>query len=340
MQKLRLILSFDHELSLGGVDSYRHNLFEPTEQLFEIADELAVPLVLFTDILSALRYKEWDYDGFFLPYCRQLESALGRGHDVQLHIHPHWMDSTWRNHTFQPSKSFSLSAFKNSPPPNDIPGIIKRSCNSLIDICRNFDPNYSCVAYRAGGFNLDPELEVLASLYENGIRIDSSIIKGYRFKSDISSVDYSRVPTSANWVIGPGILEVPVASKPRTPLNNIPFLIKRVVHRKRGHDARGRPIHATNTSTLQKLSRLLPRSAWTLGFDDAAQSLGDIMQILRSHVAAHGSEREIICSAISHPKNMGTYEFNLMRAFVKRTRREFGDALTFTTFTQLHRSRT
>ena len=338
MQKIRLLLSFDHELSLGGTESYRHNLFDPTETLFAVADELSVPITLFTDILCGLRYREWDYEGFYVPYCRQLHSALARDHDVQLHVHPHWVNSTFSGGVFRPSTSFSLESFSDTPPPNDVASIIARAFSSLVEICRAREPRYACIAYRAGGFNLAPEDQVLTVLHRHGIRIDSSVIKGYRFKSEISEVDYSRTPSPANWTVWPpGIFEVPIASKPRTPLNNLPFLTSRVLHRKRAHDPRGSAIHAQHTQPLQKLGRLFPRSAWTLGFDDAAQSVDDVMKILHAHVAAHSRDREIICAALSHPKNMGEYEFALMRAFVRRARREFGNALIFDTFAGVYR---
>jgi hypothetical protein len=236
-----------------------------------------------------------------------------------------------------------LSDFANEAPPNDIFGIVSRAYDFLSELCRTYDPSYSCIAYRAGGYNLAPATgTILTSLYEKGIRIDSSIIKDYRFSSGISDVDFSRMPGRANWTIplaGPltaqareGILEVPIASKPRTPVNNVPFLFSRVVHRKRAHDARGRSIHFNHTTAAQKLARMFPRSAWTLSFDDGAQSIEDVMGIFGAHVDAHRNDDEIVCAAISHPKSMGAYEFSLMRSFVRRARAEYGNALEFCTY--------
>ena len=320
MRKIRLILSFDHELSLGGTDSYQYNLFGPTDALIRLADQLAVPIVLFTDILCAERYKQWDRDGFFTPYTKQLVSALAHGNDVQLHIHPHWVDSSWVNGTYYPSPHFALSDFENAQPPNDIPGIVSRAYELLCELCSTQVADYRCIAYRAGGHNLSPATgTILTALFEKGIRIDSSIVKGFRFRSGISTVDLTRMPESPNWTIplsGPlgaqadsGMFEIPVAGKPRTPLNNVPFLINRVLRRKRAHDPRGPSIHAGHTPVFQKLSRMFPRSAWALSFDDAAHSVDDVMGILRAHVRTHEGTGDIICAAVSHPKSMGEYEF-------------------------------
>lgn len=343
MRKIRLILSFDHELSLGGTASYQYNLFGPTDALLRLATELAVPIALFTDILCAQRYAEWDRAGFFMPYCRQLASALAQGHDLQLHIHPHWVDSTWTNGTYYPSTHFALSDFEHALPPNDIPGIINRAYDFLCELCTSYDADYRCIAYRAGGHNLSPATgTILAALFEKGIRIDSSIVKGFRFRSGISMVDLTGMPETPNWTIplsGPlcaeadsGIFEIPVAAKPRTTLNNIPVLINRVLHRRRAHNPLGPSIHASHTPLFQKLARIFPRSAWALSFDDAAHSIDDLMSILRAHLRAHEGKGDIICAAVSHPKCMGDYELSLMRSFVARARAEFGDALEFTTY--------
>ena len=77
--KLTFLLSFDHELSLGGTDSYTYNLFEPTELLLDLADNLSVPVILFTDVLCGIRFKEWDQSGFYVPYVKQLSSKLAGG---------------------------------------------------------------------------------------------------------------------------------------------------------------------------------------------------------------------------------------------------------------------
>jgi hypothetical protein len=347
MKRLQLVLSFDHELSLGGAESYRHNLFDPTDELMALAQGLGVPIALFTDVCCAIRYRDWDREGFFDPYCEQIGRALVNGHDVQLHIHPHWMDSNFVNGEYRPSTSFALGDFAAGSPPNDISGIVGRSYDFLSELCLGRDANYLCVAYRAGGNNLAPYTEtILQNLYDKGVRIDSSIVKGFRFRSGISTVDFSGMPRAANWTIplsGPlnaeaasGIYEVPIAGRPRTPLNNAPFLINRVIHAGRAHDPRGRSIHAANTPLPQKLARLFPRSAWPLGFDDAAQSVEDIARTLRAHVEAHQEDEIIVCAAVSHPKCMGNYERSLMRGFVERARSEYGSALEFTTYRSIY----
>ena len=102
MRKLKILLSFDHELSLGGVQSYSKNLFEPTDRLVRVANDLDVKITLFTDVMCAIRFEEWDADGFSRHYRQQIGRVIQDGHDVQLHLHPHWIDSEYRDGTFIP----------------------------------------------------------------------------------------------------------------------------------------------------------------------------------------------------------------------------------------------
>ena len=226
MTQIKILLSFDHELSLGGCDSYARNMFEPTDRLLDLADELRVPITLFTDVCCAARFREWDPDGFYRTYVRQISSTVKRGHDVQLHLHPHWIDSKFVEGRFVPATTYSLGNFLDRPWPQNIPGIVADGIERLEELCCA-DPSYKCVAYRAGGFSLSPATEaVLTALYDHGIRIESTIAKGFRFACDLWEVDFRNMPAKANWWIpksGPlnyeaetGLFEIPIATRPRT----------------------------------------------------------------------------------------------------------------------------
>lgn len=348
-KKIYLILSFDHELSLGGVSSYSNNLFDPANRILELADKINVPITYFTDILCALKFRDWDNSNFYKPYKKQIQQTLLAGHDVQLHLHPHWIDSTWEDGKFKPSKAYGLGAFKNRQPPNNISGIVKQGADLLKEICSEVTPNYKCIAYRAGGYNFSPCTEdILEALYANGIRIDSSVAKGFHFASNISKVNYRQMPKAANWTIplnGPlsaeslqGLYEIPIASSPRNILNNIPFLIKRVLYKNRSFDSGGWGVHVGNTSNLLKLKRLFPKTAWMVSFDDYAINNKDLHKILSYHLKKHKNENTIIASTISHPKAMGPYNLKLMKEFVESVREKYEGKIIFSTYRKIYES--
>ena len=116
----------------------------------------------------------------FMNHMRyQLQDAINRGHDVQLHLHPHWIDTTYSNGKFYPSQKYSLNDYRDNAYPNDISGIVEQGVNFLNNICKPVNEDYRCIAFRAGGYNLSPSTaRILNALWENGIRIESSIAKG------------------------------------------------------------------------------------------------------------------------------------------------------------------
>jgi len=355
--RIKILLSFDHELSLGRTTSFLRNLFAPTDRLIELAGELCVPINIFTDVLCAIRFKEWDEDGFYKLYSEQIIRTIRAGHDVQLHLHPHWMDSEFHDGRFFPASSFTFSVFYNRDWPKNIEGIVTTGIKFLTALCRKADPFYKCIAYRAGGYNLAPRTEdILAALYKNGIRLDSSIPRGFTFESDLSKIDYRKIKSKKpNWFIpltGPadgeadaGLFEIPIATRPRNIINNLPYVIKRLwiktgLTRKGNFHPAGVAIHVGRSSIWKKgRSFLLPASAWMLEFDDQTGSVRSLMKIFDRYIKKYRQNDlgQVILSTISHPKAMGEYSFDLMCGFIERIRSDYGHHAEFCTYSQIYR---
>jgi len=347
--RIRVFLTFDHELPLGGVSaSYEDALFAPTRRVIELAKKYGVRVTFFSDVLCAYRYKEWDYRNFYVPYVDQLQDAIGKGHDIQLHIHPHWLTSTFNGTSFLPSDDFLLSDFKEDTKYGGIPGIIRLSIDCLNDICMQATDNYHCVAFRAGGYAVHPGSDILFnSLYNQGIRYDSSMAKGYYFCSGLSTVDFRKLPKVPNWIIDPddyhsmlscppGILEIPIATIPKT-LFEIPTRFKLKKYAGRAVENRGRMIHQDTQADLSsKLKALF--SARMLSFDNHTLSLDYLLKIFGYNVNLHKNKHEeLMFSVISHPKTMGDYSFELMEGFISTVQKSFQN-VEFTTFAEHYRT--
>jgi hypothetical protein len=342
--KIRLLLTFDHELPLGSLkSSYKRALFDPTDRLFESAKQNDFPVTLFTDVLCALRYKEWNRTGFYEPYTNQLQKAVELGHDVQLHLHPHWLTSRYENGVVIPSGDYSLAHFESNKNLS-IGEIVKQGTVSLEEICRKTKSNYNVLAFRAGGYNIEPcSREIFSELAKNGIKYDSSVVLKYYFVSSLSLIDFRKLPFMPNWHIGDdgdfrksaqsGILEIPVAAIPKTPFE-IPtrFKLKRFAHR--APESHGTMIHEGNPgSRIQQLRMLF--SARMLTFDNHTLSAKYLMRILDYNVSKYSRFETLNLAACSHPKTMGDYSFSLMEQFIDMARKKYPD-IEFTTFERLH----
>lgn len=341
--KLKILLTFDHELPLGGIrTTYKEAMFDPTERLFKVASKLEVPIVLFTDVLCAMKYKDWDNSEFFQPYISQLHKAISINHDVQLHLHPHWLTSSFDGKNFIPSNDYRLADFANS---KDFPieHIIKSGINFLKEAFAKVSDAYRCIAFRAGGYNLEISTrEIITALYKNGIRFDSSIPKGYYFRSSLSEINYFNTPKSCNWYLGMdgklaaeaknGLLEIPIATIQKTPFE-IPtrFKLKKLASRA-PHD-HGFQIHEGKTTDFFSKIKMM-FSSRMLSFDNYTFSSKYLMRILEYNIRKYKNYDSVILAASGHPKTMGDYSFYLMESFVNNVRKKYPDA-EFTTFAKL-----
>lgn len=353
--KTKIFLTFDHELPLGCLNtSYEESLFKPTRRVMDIADKYGVKVTLFSDILCAYQYKTWDFNAFYLPYKNQLQHAITNGHDVQLHIHPHWLTTKYDGKTFHPSDDFSLSDFRKDTKFGGIPGIVKQSVDSLREICLVSDENYQCIAYRAGGYNLYPDTDlILSALYDNGIRYDSSMAKGYYFKSSISEVDFRKLPDEPNWFINPQnyhsvltenhnsliyIYEIPIATIPKTPFE-MPTRFKMKKYAFRAAENRGQMLHQNNTTGFSSKLKML-FAARMLTFDNHTLSLDYLLRIVGYQIDKYKQKTdELMFCVISHPKTMGDYSFELIGDFIASIQTLYPDT-EFVTYTQLHQNNT
>ena len=343
MTKTTLLLTFDYELPLGGIaKSFEHSLFDPARRLLEVLKKLNVPAVFFVDILSYLRFKELGVTGYTAPFENQIREIILQGHDVQLHLHPHWLESSYENGKMNPSSKFKLGDYAEETGKHSIENIVKTGVEALTALCRQADPSYQCIAYRAGGYNFVPETgRILKSLYNNGIVIDSSISRGYFFRSNTSVVDYRKLPEKPNWFLSPDghfkkenpenkfIYEIPIASKPKG-IFEMPTAFKIGKFKERAPEYRGVMVHSNeNVSKSDKLRQLF--SARMLTVDNYTFSPEYLIKILDYNVKKFKRYDETALSLIGHPKSLDRYNFYLLSEFLKRAKQKYGSSLEVTT---------
>ncbi len=340
MPELDIILTFDYELPLGGIKkSYEHSLFSPSQKLINKANKLNVPLVFFADILSYDRFNELGIKEYTRRFKQQLQDAVLDGHDVQLHLHPHWLETQIKEKQFISSRKFSLSDFANDKN-NNINDIIKQGIKSLNKICKEVDPNYKCNAFRAGGYSiLKNSNEIFESLYNNGIRIDSSIAKGYKYYSDISQIDFSFKQKAPHWIIPlngdlyntdgskKGILEVPISTKPKT-LFEVPTFLKLKKYKYRQVENRGSIIHnEQKTKLINKIKNLA--TSRMLILDNHTYNTQQLMEIVDYNIKYYSKYDRLTLCLIGHPKSMGEYHLQMFEDFIIEMRRKFKDNIKF-----------
>ena len=188
--------SFDYELFFGKASgSAQTCIIEPTPQLIEIAEKHKVPFIFFVDAGYLVQLKnnihnsvcKSDYDSI----SKQLKLLVSLGHEIGLHIHPHWEDCKFINNQWQINTNrYKLASFNET----EVEEIVTKYHHAISDIIEK-----PCQTYRAGGWCVQPFEFIKNALIKNNIFIDSSVyFKGFH-DSEAHSYNFLNAPNKSNW---------------------------------------------------------------------------------------------------------------------------------------------
>lgn len=244
--KKKVILSFDYELFFGDKSgTVMKSLIEPTNAILDAMDSVNAKGNFFVD-WQMLKYLQVvgtertisDYE----LIVNQLHDMIRRGHRIELHIHPHWVDAKYRGDgtwDFSDFRHYSLHSFSEE----EIVELFVEGINLLTDIAREVDPEYKIVAFRAGGWAIQPFSKLKKAFQRVGIVIDSSVALGTYGRNQYSYFNFQHVVTSSrhlyrfdNDVVVEDeqgdFVEVPIATYNRHVLYKIIDKLYRILSRK------------------------------------------------------------------------------------------------------------
>lgn len=207
-----LVVSQDYELFFHRSGSIEKCLLEPCELLLDFANKTDIRITFFVDAGMLCRMQNLaptnpSIERDLSRVKRHLESVAAKGHEIGLHVHPHWEDTRWQNEAWDFSDSrYRLDEF----PDAEIAEIVSRYTAALNELCDG-----SVTTYRAGGFCIEPFSQVRDALLKEGITVDSSVVPGARLDDDAKGFDFSKVPDVSWWQF---------SESPRTPSSDGEFL--------------------------------------------------------------------------------------------------------------------
>lgn len=177
MQKL--IFTLDYEIHGNGDGCPDKLVVKPTYRLMNLMDKYGAKLTIFADMAEISRFKSYyeerGADKFhYLKIKKQLQDAVIRGHDVQLHIHSSYFNARHNGKKWQQSwDEYDFARLEYSK----IHHRIKTSKELLESIIQEEVPQYKCFAFRAANWAMQPTPNIARALLENDIYIDSSVYK-------------------------------------------------------------------------------------------------------------------------------------------------------------------
>lgn len=201
---IHLVLSLDYEVFGNGAGAVMRDVVSPTRRLLDICDRCGATMTIMFEAGEYWAFERYEerlqHDlGHSPPKAmkEQISEAIQRGHDVQLHLHPQWIDAAYEQGVWQLCNSYWRLAdlpggLGSEEQVTSIVGALHRGKRTLEDILKPVKADYECTCFRAGGFYAQPSRQIIRAMKRIGLKADSSIIKGFR-KTEPFVVDYSHV---------------------------------------------------------------------------------------------------------------------------------------------------
>lgn len=320
-----IIITLDYEIFGDGSGDVRRLIIEPTEKLLSILAARKIRMTVFLELEELLVFRK--YASEITKACgynpallieKQLETIIGEGHEIGLHLHPQWIGARFDGSGFNLSpKNLRLTDVHGDR--EDLTSFLKSRLSTLKDLVGKYDPTSEVNCFRAGGFALRPEALVLDVLHTLGIRADSSVISGLYRASKTARLDYRAAPfKSGFWAVNDDvcreeasgrILEFPVYSQMKPEFHKL-----KVNRIRQKFFAAGR----TTKSISRGVSEMsLPKTPWgmmshlfkksPLKFDYCHMTANEMLSFVRDAEAAN-SKNKYPLTMIGHSKEFSNHK--------------------------------
>lgn len=223
---MNIILTLDYELFFGErVGTVSRSITEATNRLLSVLNKYNIKAVFFVDVGYIKRLEQFKEQSLQLQkdyelISRQLEQLSAEGHDLQLHIHPHWEDSYYKDEKWNINADrYRLSDWSQEK--------IFEIVTDYKKFLEKFSNGNQVFAYRAGGWCIQPFDKIKEALKENDIWLDSTVFKGGYNNTETHYFNFKKYPDADTWRFADDPLkpsaqgyfrEIPIASYKVSPI--------------------------------------------------------------------------------------------------------------------------
>ncbi len=329
---MQIFLTLDYELFSGeNPGSVYNSIILPTQKLLEVGDRYDAKFVFFVDsgYLDRLNHYKDQYQLLADDYemiVTQLKMLDTNGHDIQLHIHPHWEDCTHDGQKwYMDTSRFRIHSFEK----DEIDDIVYRYKKVLTDIVGD-----KVFAYRAGGWCLQPFDKLKDALKNHNILLDSTVYEDGFNSSATHFYDFKNAPLKSFWrfeddpvveASDGSFVEVPISTYAVSPL----FFWKFAYHKKfakNSHKTYGDGVSAGGSSNSSIFKMLSSKTRSIVSMDGYRASL--LKKALKESQKRDPEGNFVV---IGHPKAVTPYSLDMLDGFLNFKAGEHR-VMTFTEF--------
>lgn len=321
--EVKLLLSVDYEIFGNGDGDIECCVIKPAERIRAIVEDAGGVLTLFVDALEFAAMQEVDDLRYQADkVIAQLQAFVSAGHRVELHLHPQWLNAHWeKQHWSLDHRKWRIGDLSRK----DVHQSIQYGMNWLLEVLRTTDPEYRIVAFRAGGWCIQPSANTLKILNNEGIVIDSSVAPSLRETAKEGWFDFSEAMTKPYWRVRDDVCkedhegslwEVPIAVGNLAPIKHL--LAIRGSQGGLAQGCRGKYVKggALYSRYLNKLRKFLSLGKSMLDFctldEDTIRRVADYWV----HAHSHSINTVLPVVAIGHTKNFTDKSAKTLRSLL------------------------
>ncbi len=187
------MLSDDWELRGDGSGSPRDIQFKTLNRLIDVYDQFGIKGTFNVEVMQQLYHLKFSTQHSELAEIASewesvVKAAYRRGHDIQLHLHPQWIDATYQGGKWQLISDWAITNHNQAT----VGKLVSEGINYLHNLLRPINPDYRCVSYRGGSWSFAPSDFLVQVLSRNNILFDMSIVRGL-FRQNTLHVDYREI---------------------------------------------------------------------------------------------------------------------------------------------------
>lgn len=189
MKKLLLIIEDDFEVMGNGLGNVAYHQYLPANFLMNLCEDIGIKMSFMVDVAHILELKKFldqssDIKLQVSLWEETVKQMASRGFDVQLHLHPQWLNATYKEPFFYLGDNWNIGRYKHY----EQEFLIKNSVEYLTDLITPINKDYKLSTFKAGSWGLQPSENLLTLFDTYGFKL----ICGLRMDMHISSagVDY------------------------------------------------------------------------------------------------------------------------------------------------------
>lgn len=191
MKKFVILIEDDHEIMANGIGNVADMQYLPSLALMKIANKYNAKITFMVDVAQKFAleanasHPELKIQSTLMDETIILMKEMG--HDVQLHIHPQWLNSSYKNGHFYLTEKWNIGRYSQEEQRQ----LIEYGVNYLNSLLSQRFPNYKVCAFKPGSWGMQPCNTLFSELERAGINIVLGVREG--LQSSNQGVNYSNL---------------------------------------------------------------------------------------------------------------------------------------------------